>query len=233
MQQERSIALLTGASSGIGRQLAERLLADGSTVHVVGRDLSRLEALTKSGAHAHSVDLTVDDGLVRLVTTVTQATKRLDLLLHCAGDIALGTIAEAPVEDLDRQYRINLRVPFLLTQKLLPVLREAAGQVVFINSGAGQNARPNWGQYAMTKHGLRALADSLREEVAGDGIRVLSVYPGRTATPMQQEVHHLEGKDYDPARFLDPTDVASQILVAVSQPARATVTEITIRPTGR
>src|SRR5262249_3946344 len=87
---------------------------------------------------------------------------RVDILVHSAGVIRLGSVAEAVAEDFDLQYRTNCLGPYLLTQKLLPALRSQQGQVVFVNSSAGQVARAKVGQYAATKHALRALADSLR-----------------------------------------------------------------------
>ncbi len=87
--------------------------------------------------------------------------------------------------------------PAELTRLLLPQLRAARGHVVFVNSGAGLRANPEWGAYAASKHGLKALADALRGEEADHGVRVTSVYPGRTATPMQEKVHRQEGKEYD------------------------------------
>ncbi|MGH7855798.1 MAG: SDR family NAD(P)-dependent oxidoreductase, partial [Candidatus Binatia bacterium] len=154
----------------------------------------------------------------------------LDVLVHSAGNVALGAVESAPVAELDRQYRVNLRAPYVLTQTCLPLLRAAGGQIVFVNSGAGLHARPQWSQYAMTKHGLKALADSLREEVKPAGIRVMSVFPGRTATPMQESVHRIEGKEYHAGDFLQPEDVASQVAAAVGLPRTADVTDLILRP---
>ncbi len=91
----------------------------------------------------------------------------------------------------------------MLTQALLPALRAAHGTVVFVNSGAGLSANAHWAGYAASKFGLRALADALRAEEAEHGVRVSTVYPGRTATPMQQKVHEQEGRAYD-AGHVDP-----------------------------
>ncbi|HSS51049.1 MAG TPA: SDR family NAD(P)-dependent oxidoreductase, partial [Thermoanaerobaculia bacterium] len=124
----------------------------------------------------------------------------------------------------------NLRSPYLLTQALLPSLIARQGQVVFINSGAGfQPARAGWAAYAASKHALRALADGLREEVHPQGVRVITAFPGRTATAMQEEVHHYEGKPYDPDRFMQPRDVASVVLNALSLPRTAEVMEVRVR----
>jgi NAD(P)-dependent dehydrogenase (short-subunit alcohol dehydrogenase family) len=153
----------------------------------------------------------------------------LDVLVHSAGGVGLGPVGSAPVDDLDWMFRLNLRAPFLLTQALLPALKRAQGQIVFINSGAGLRAQGGWGQYAATKFGLKAIADALRDEVSSDGIRVLSAFPGRTASPMQERVRALEGQPYRAADYMQPEDVASIVVKALEINRRAGVHEINIR----
>jgi NAD(P)-dependent dehydrogenase (short-subunit alcohol dehydrogenase family) len=131
---------------------------------------------------------------------------------------------------LDWQYRTNVHAPYLLTQALLPLLRRQQGQVVFINSSVGLIARGQVGPYAATKHALKAIADSFREEVNAEGLRVLSVYLGRTASPMQAKIHAMEGKAYHPEYLLQPSDVAAVVLNALCLPRTAEVTDISIRP---
>jgi NADP-dependent 3-hydroxy acid dehydrogenase YdfG len=104
------------------------------------------------------------------------------------------------------------------------------GQIVFINSSAGLTARAANGYYSATKHTLKALADSLRAEVNQLGVRVLSVYPGRTSTPLTQELHSQEGRPFQPELLLQPDDIASVVLNAVALPWTAEVTDIQIRP---
>ena len=117
----------------------------------------------------------------------------------------------------------------MLTQALLPALRSVrAGGV--LNSTAGRRATAGSGQYAATKHGLAAVADSLRDEVNADGVRVLSVFLGRTATPMQAELSAKAGRAYDPERLLQPEDVAAAVLSAVTLPRTAELTDLVIRP---
>jgi NADP-dependent 3-hydroxy acid dehydrogenase YdfG len=140
-------------------------------------------------------------------------------------------MAQASVDDLDRQYAINVRAPYVLTQRLLPRLIANRGQVVFINSSVGLAVkRPEVGQYAATKHALRAMADSLREEVNQKGVRVLTVYLGRTATPMQCSIFQKERRVYRPETLLQPLDVASVVVNALSLPHTVEVTDISIRP---
>lgn len=225
------ISVISGASSGVGRALALTLAETGATLYLLGRDEARLQEVTakveKSGAtaHAHAFDLTDDKAVKNFAASLA----RVDVLVHSAGTVSLGKVAEASVADLDTQYRINLRAPYLLTQCLLPQLKTAQGHIVFINSGAGLNAKSQWSQYAATKHGLRALADSLRAEV-NPQVRVTSIYPGRIASPMQRRVRELEGKPYDPKDFMQPEDVAQQVKAALSAPPSAQVHDLSIRP---
>jgi short-subunit dehydrogenase len=229
------VSVITGASSGIGRAIALGLAAQGSALCLIGRRIETLEAVAEAArALAASVccycaDLSLDEQVRALVVKLSEV-GRIGVLIHSAGTMALGPIESAAIEDLDRQYRINVRAPYLLTQALLPALKRGRGQIVFINSSATLYARANVGQYAATKAALKAIADSLRDEVNADGVRVLSVYPGRTASPMQAALHALEGKVYEPERLMQPGDVAAMVINALSLPRSAEVTEIYIRP---
>jgi NADP-dependent 3-hydroxy acid dehydrogenase YdfG len=230
-------AMVTGATSGIGRALALGLAAQGAGLCLVGRRRESLEQVADEARVAGAgmavscvADLAVDEDLDGLVRRATRELGRCDVLVHAAGTISLAPIAEAGLEDLDRHYRTNLRAPAALTRALLPALRAASGQIAFINSTAVLRAAPNTGHYAATKHGLKGLADALREEVNGDGVRVLSVFVGRTATPMQAAIHEREGRPYRPDQLLQPEDVAAVVIHALSLPRTAEVTEITIRP---
>ena len=170
--------LVTGASSGIGRAVTLLLAHEEVNLHLVGRDAETLSELARQarswGAQTqlYPLDLLGDDALRAFAESFTAP---LGALIHSAGVVTLGTLKDAQIEDFDAQYRLNVRAPYLLTQLLLGRLEQAQGQVVFINSGAGLNAHAGWGQYAATKHALRAVADSLRAEVAGSGVRVVSV----------------------------------------------------------
>ena len=230
------VAVVTGAGSGIGKAIALALGAQGAQLVLVGRRPAPLEAAAEearaAGAQARVYPVDVaDEGAVRgLCAALGRDPGRVDVLVHSAAVIKPGAVTDAPAGDFDPQYRTNVRGPYLLTQCLLPLLRRRPGQVVFINSSAGLTARANVGQYAATKHALKAVADSLRDEVNRDGVRVLSVFPGRTATPTQEALHRLEGRPYRPERLLQPADVAAVVVHALGLPRTAEVTEIKIRP---
>ena len=185
--------------------------------------------MASHGIALHRMELddaaAVDAAAINLASSISS----LDLLVHSAGMVTLSSVESADITELDRQYAVNLRAPFSLTTALTPALVAARGQVVFVNSGAGQRSSPGWSQYAATKFGLRALADAFRAEVAERGVRVTTVFPGRTATPMQQKVHRFEGREYHADSFMGPEQVASTIMHAVELPRSATIPEISIR----
>ena len=228
------VAVVTGAGGGIGTALARALLGEGATVFVVGRKRERLEAAI-SGCNDHrarvfTADLTRAEDIQSIRNRIEQEFGRLDVLLHSAGVISHASVEQSSVGDFDAQYAANLRAPYALTQTMLSLLKSTRGQIVFINSSAGLAARPNAGQFCATQHALKALADSLRAEVNGDGIRVLSVYPGRTATSRQAALYAKTGAEYRPELLLQPEDIASVVLNAITLPRTAEVTDITIRP---
>jgi NADP-dependent 3-hydroxy acid dehydrogenase YdfG len=230
------VAMVTGGGSGIGRAVALALAEQGVRIALVGRRREPLEAVAETIGKNQGLawvlpaDLAEEAQIRRLIEAFEQVSPRLDLLIHAAAMVRLGAMAEAPARDFVDQFRTNLLGPYVLTQGVLGLIRAARGQVVFINSSAGLNASARGGAYAATKHGLKAIADSLREEVNGDGVRVLSVYPGRTATPTQEAVHAWEGRSYRPELLLQPEDVASIIVPALALPRTAEVTDIRIRP---
>ncbi len=228
------IAVVTGASSGIGRAVALALAAEGMGLRLIGRNSDRLEATareakkTSSDVGWNSVDLTrhseIDD-YARQVSTGA-----VDVLVHSAGLYARGPHATRSPADYDILFAANVSGPMYLTQCLLPSLRTSKGQVVFINSTQGLAGSADVGLFAATQHALRAMADTLRDEVNEDGIRVLSVYAGRTATPRQQGIFAMERRTYTPEHLLQPGDIATMLCAVLKLPRTAEVTNLTIRP---
>jgi NADP-dependent 3-hydroxy acid dehydrogenase YdfG len=235
----KQFAVVTGAGSGIGKAIAQALGAHGATVALVGRTKAKLDATAASfdtdwpRSVVLPVDLCVDEQLDSLKAEVGQRFGQVDVLVLCAGEIAHGPIESATVADFDKLYRANVRANYYLLQNLLPMLRKRPGQIVLINSSVGVSARPNSGQFSATQHALRGLTDALRDEVNPDGIRVLSVYPGRVATPRQERLYTKRGSDYRPDLLLQPEDIASVVLNALILPRSAEVTEISIRPLAK
>lgn len=225
--------LITGAGSGIGAVVARRLLDRGDDVILLVRDAGRARQLAERfpGASTLVGDLAVP-GRLSWALSKQALPDRLDSLIHVAGVVDLGSVADLPPSLWEQQLAVNLVGPAELTRLLLPVLRVSQSRVVFVNSGAGLHAHAGWSAYAASKHGLKALADALRAEEAEHGVKVTSIYPGRTATPMQERVHQQEGREYDPSRFIAPESVAETILLALDLPDDAHLTELTVRPNG-
>lgn len=236
MSLKNQIAAVTGSSSGIGKAITVALAKLKVQLCLIGRNPERLEIVAQTVGKdsplvkCYCMDLTKDEDIKELQKKLNTDFGKIDMLIHSAGVISIGGLESSSVADLDRQYHTNVRAPFLLTQLLLPMLRSAKGQIVFINSSAGLKAGVNNGQYAATKSALKAIADGFRNELNIEGIRVLSVYPGRTATAMQEAVSKMEGKEYHPELLLQPEDIAATVTHALRMPYTAEITDIHIRP---
>jgi NADP-dependent 3-hydroxy acid dehydrogenase YdfG len=227
------IHLVTGGGSGIGSAVAARLLGRGDEVWLLARDAARAREL--AGRHPGARTLVGDLAEPHRLSWALghQAPPdRLDSLLHIAGVVELGIVGDLTPKIWQETLAVNLMGPAELTRLLLPQLRLSRGHVVFVNSTSGLSVSGEWSAYGASKFGLRALADALRAEEHAAGVRVTSVYPSRSATPMQQKVHQQEGKPYDPARWIAPDSVATTVLTALDLPADAEVTDLTIRPGG-
>jgi short-subunit dehydrogenase len=222
-------ALVTGASSGIGQAIAIALAAEGAQIHAVARSWPN----TVDGWQQHNADFTVEADVRRLTAEVSASATPLDLLIHCAGALEMGSVADFPIAQLDYLYQVNVRAPFLLTQLLLPALTQSKGQIVFINSSAATAPNIALAGYSSTKAALKSVADCLRMEVNSSGVRVMSVYPGKTASAMQKRVHELEGKPYDAAKLMQPQDVAQMVLSALALSKTAEMTDLHIRPMNK
>jgi NADP-dependent 3-hydroxy acid dehydrogenase YdfG len=223
---QNKCALVTGASSGIGWAIAQALAAEGAQIHAVARSWPQ----HVDAWQLHQADLAVEADIKRLAAEVTGPAAPLDLLIHCAGVLESGTVADFPIAQLDTLYQVNVRAPFLLTQLCLPALTQSAGQIVFINSSAAVAPNMALAGYSSAKAALKSIADCLRMEVNASGVRVMSVYPGKTASIMQKRAHELAGKPYDAASLMQPEDVAQMVLSALALPKTAEMTDLHIRP---
>src|SRR4051794_27909648 len=223
--------LVTGAGSGMGAVLAERLLERGDSLVLLARSTERAHDLRSDLPDATVLVADLADAAA-VEAVARQLPDAPDSVVHAAGVVELGPVGSLPTTAWQEQLSVNLLAPAVLTRVALPALRTARGTVVFVNSGAGLVAHPGWSAYAASKHGLRALADSLRGEEAAAGVRVTTVYPGRTATPMQEKVHRQEGKEYDASAWIRPETVADAILHVLDLPRDGTIPDITVRPAG-
>jgi NADP-dependent 3-hydroxy acid dehydrogenase YdfG len=242
-----TVALVTGASSGIGEAAARSLAAEGASVAIVARRRDRLEALADSIGDRTRVEVIEAD-----VTDVAQATSmvertvsrfgRLDTLVNNAGVMLLGPIVDAPLEEWQRMVELNLLGLLYGTHAALPHLISAAeggprqvADVINVSSVAGRFARQGNGVYSATKFAVVAFGESLRQEVAALHVRVTAVEPGATATELagHNRPEILEGLRDTIGRveMLSSENIADAIVYAVTRPSHVALNEILIRPT--
>lgn len=234
---ENATAVVTGASSGIGRAIAIALAESGASLFLVGRNAERLrvvEEVFRQGRVRVTpilTDLADPRSVDEAVDRICRTTDGVEVLVHSAGVIQTGSVAELQQEVVDRGWQVNFRAPYQLTRGLLSRIAKAEGQIVFVNSSVvTQSGKTGLGAYSATKHALKALADSLRAEVNPLGIRVLSIYPGQTASPMQQTLYQAAGQVYRPENLLQPEDIAETVIHALTMPRTAEITDVMIRP---
>jgi NADP-dependent 3-hydroxy acid dehydrogenase YdfG len=217
-------AFITGPAGGLGTAIADAL-APTHTLFLGGRQSDRLDALAERlGATTWPLDLQDADAIAAVVEPIDE----LDVLIHNAGAAFPGRVAESTVDEWRVTMEVNVVGAVALSLALLPALRTARGQVLFINSGAGINASPGLASYTASKYALRGFADSLRNDEPQ--LRVTSIHPGRIATAMQEGLVAYEGGDYKPERFLSPQTVANIVAEAVNAPPDAHIQEVIVRP---
>lgn len=217
---DRPCALVSGATSGIGRAIVEQLISEGWQVVALGRNEQRLAELA-----AHEQITTHRINLTRLTAedlpTVTP--ERIDALVHAAGVLPTASIEEISDAEWNEVFAVNVTAAMQLARATLPALRVSRGTIVFLNSGAGVFDRPKNTVYGATKHALRGFANGLRADVEHDGVRVTSVYPGPTDTPMLSEPK-------DRSVMIQPATVARAVVGAILASDDTQLTDIHVRP---
>jgi NADP-dependent 3-hydroxy acid dehydrogenase YdfG len=243
-----TVALVTGASSGIGEATARALAAEGAKVAVAARRLERLERLAADiGGQGHTAlaiqaDITSQDEAIATVDRTVDELGRLDILVNNAGQMLLGPIENAPTEEWDRMFDLNLKALAKTTHAALPHLLAAAedsprgcADVVNISSVAGRLARFGSGVYNLTKHGVGAFSESFRQEFASRRVRSTIIEPGAVDTELTDHirdgVREATRERFADIKVLDAADVADAIAYAVTRPWHVSLNEILIRPT--
>jgi NADP-dependent 3-hydroxy acid dehydrogenase YdfG len=243
-----TVALVTGASSGIGEATARALAEQGAKVAVAARRLERLERLAEeiggSGRTALAIrsDITDDAQAIEAVDRTVDELGRLDIVVNNAGVMLLGPIEEAPVEEWHRMIDLNLKGLLVTTKAALPHLIAAAADsergcadLVNISSVAGRVARSGSGVYNLTKHGVGAFSESFRQEFADRRVRSTLIEPGAVATELSDHlrdgVREQVRSNFEGIEMLQAADIADAIAYAVTRPRHVAVNELLIRPT--
>jgi NADP-dependent 3-hydroxy acid dehydrogenase YdfG len=239
----RAVAI-TGASSGIGEATALACARAGAAVSLGARRTDRIEALAQriqadgGTAVAIATDVGEEEQARAFVEQTREQLGRLDALINNAGVMLLGPIGGAPTEEWRRMIHANVYGVLYCTHAALPIMREqGSGHIVTVSSVAGRVARAGSGVYNLTKHGVGAFSEALRQEVSGDNIRVTLIEPGAVATELaghnRPEVQEQMAKRFEGVRRMDAEDIAAGILYALGQPEHVNVNEILIRPTAQ
>jgi 3-oxoacyl-[acyl-carrier protein] reductase len=226
-----AVALVTGASRGIGRAVALRLASLGSSVAICGRDLAALAEsaalLEKSGAKAFSqvADVTQASDVASLVAKTEAALGPVTILVNNAGIGLFGPAHEKTEADWDRVLDTNLKSVFLVSRAVVPsMIRRAAGDIINISSLAGKNTFANGGIYCASKWGVMGLSGCMAEDLRDHGIRVSVICPGSVATEFSTR------GPKDASKALIPEDVARAVELIVTQRPQSFLSEIHLRP---
>lgn len=236
------VALVTGASAGIGAATALALAAEGAAVALVARRQERLEVLAgqirAAGGQALVIGADLNDA-EQARATVTRAVSelgRLDILVNNAGLMLLGPVADADASDWERMMTLNVLTLMHLTQAAVQVMKpQGRGHIVNISSVSGRGAGPTSAGYSASKWAVGGFSEGLRQEVRLHGIRVTVIEPGVVATELTDHITHAATKAAYESRIsemtpLEAEDVAAAVVYATTQPQRVNVNEILIRP---
>jgi NADP-dependent 3-hydroxy acid dehydrogenase YdfG len=247
---EGQAVIVTGASSGIGEATARTLAARGARVALVARRADRLEKLASEiagrghTALAIEADVTDQEQAIAAVERTVGDFGRLDVLVNNAGVMLLGPIAGAPTEEWDRMVDINVKGLLYMTHAAVPHLVEAAkdsprevADLVNISSVAGRVASAGAGVYNLTKFGVGAVSESLRQELSPQNVRVTIIEPGAVKTELvdhlRPEIRPHVASRFDDIKTLEAHDIADAIEYAVTRPAHVSINELLIRPTAQ
>ncbi|MDF5706771.1 MAG: SDR family NAD(P)-dependent oxidoreductase [Nostoc sp. S4] len=240
---DAKVAIVTGASSGIGAATAIALAEEGAQVAIAARRIEQLNEVAQKieavGAKALPIvtDVSDETQVNELIQKVNTTLGRIDILVNNAGTGGLGTIEDSDPAEWRQQFDLNVLGLLYATHAVLPIFKaQGVGHVVNLSSVAGRITRPGMGVYSATKCGVNAISEALRQEVHKDNIRVTIIEPGLVATEFIDNITDPAAKRALEARFkavtpLQPEDIARAIAYAVTQPPHVNVNEILIRPT--
>jgi NADP-dependent 3-hydroxy acid dehydrogenase YdfG len=238
------VVAITGASSGIGEATALACASAGAAVALAARRTERIEALAQriiaDGGRAIAVETDVgEEAQARAFVERAHAELgRLDVLVNNAGTMLLGPIENAPTEEWRRMIHANVFGVLYCTHAVLPLMREqGAGHIVNVSSVAGRVARQGSGVYNLTKFGVGAFSESLRQEGVAIGVRVTLIEPGAVSTELaghnRPEIREQIAKRFGDVERLTAEDIAAAVLYAIGQPKHVSINEVLVRPSGQ
>lgn len=215
---EHKVMVVTGASSGIGFCTAMLAQETGWQVIWISRKVEESEQARlacNDCSELYDADVSSEESVKRLFQYVAEKYDRLDALVNCAGYVDPHGLLATSLENWEKTIRINLTGTFLCCKHAVPVMKELGGKIVNISSTAGLTPRPGWSAYAASKSGIISFTEAIAEELAVYNIKVFTICPGRTATPLRK----ILAPNEDPTTIMQPQTVAKTILFCMSEEA--------------
>lgn len=235
MQLKDKVVLVTGASSGIGKEVAKRFAKEGALVILTARSLDKLKEVQKEiennngKAESYSMDITDRNQINETIKNIIKKYNKIDILVNNAGIIKPGSIEEVSYEDFDAHVNVNLLGYFNCIKETVPyMLKEKSGNIVNIITSTVKNTKARRLAYAASKYGQAGLSNALHEDLKDKGISVVAVYPGKTDTPIHDP--YMDQDDPKREKMLKPEEVAEVVLEAALMPAENDVKELIINP---
>ena len=226
------VAIVTGASRGIGKAISILLAQSGARVVLAARSEPQLKSVREEISSQNGealvipTDLTVDKEMEQLVQQTLKEWGSVDVLINNAGWGKVAPVVKAKVSDWDETFRVNLRAPMFLSKLVLPTMMEKGeGSIINISSVSGKSGEANGAAYSASKFGLMGFTQSLYEEVREYGIRVAAICPGFVDTPLIPQMRRM-----DRSKMIRPEDIAQTVLFVLTSPATACPVEIIVRP---
>ena len=235
MQLKDKVVLVTGASSGIGKEVAKRFAKEGALVILTARNLDKIKEVQKEieknngNVESYSMDITNRNQINETIKNIIKKYNKIDILVNNAGIIKPGSIEEVSYEDFDAHVNVNLLGYFNCIKETVPyMLKEKSGNIVNIITSTVKNTKARRLAYAASKYGQAGLSNALHEDLKDKGISVVAVYPGKTDTPIHDP--YMDQDDPKREKMLKPEEVAEVVLEAALMPAENDVKELIINP---
>lgn len=226
-------AIVTGASSGIGKEVALRLLQSGAKVSLVSRHPDHIqgELLTGSNAKSYAIDLGDISQVATKMRAIVEDMGGVDILINNAGMAYIGELIDMPLTEWQKLLDLNLTSVFQSLQAVLPTMRsQKSGTIINVASIAGKQGFPNWGAYCASKFALLGLTQAIAAEEQPHGIRIMSICPGSVDTPLWDTLGDKVPPSFNRAAMLRPATVAESIMTLINLPADAMINDLVLMP---
>jgi len=222
-------ALVTGASSGIGQAIAQKLTAQQVHTALVSRSAPDMPPYGK----AYPVDLSIVSDVKSKIQWIVQDMDGIDILINCAGIAYIGELSTMPLEDWQKLFDLNVTTVFQCIQAVLPTMRsQGSGIIINIASIAGKQGFPQWSAYCATKFAVLGMTQALAEEERSHGIKVMAICPGSVNTPIWDSLGDRVPANFNRHAMLHPDTVADAVLHMINLPASAVITDLVIMPSA-